>query len=85
MNKVVTYSCEYCGKEFYSEEECEEHEKTHIIDYKDKSNEEIAELLSDLSDMAYDYHIGGQTMGMPIRNFKSLMDTAAARIRSCDD
>lgn len=32
MNKttVTIYTCEYCGKEFHREEDCRDHEETHI-------------------------------------------------------
>ena len=30
MNKITIYLCEICGEQFYSEECCIEHEKSHI-------------------------------------------------------
>lgn len=81
MNKITVYRCEYCDEEFTSEEECKEHEETHIIDYDQKSNQELADELDQLSYCAYGYHINNCVMGMPVSNFKSLMSTAAKRLQ----
>ena len=46
MNKKTYYECEFCGKSFYTEEECKEHEKSHVRDYSEVSNAEIVEELN---------------------------------------
>lgn len=81
MNKKTYYECEFCGKSFDTEEECEKHEKTHIEDYSESSNKNIAKELDRLSLIAYDYRIGYSVIGMPIANFEYLMDEAAKRLR----
>lgn len=81
MNKKTYYECEFCGKSFDTEEECEEHEKSHERDYSEVSNAEITEELNYLREFAYYYRIGNKVMGMPIDSFKNLMDEAAKRLR----
>ena len=85
MNKKMVFTCEYCGLEFDNEADCEEHEKTHIEDYSESSNKDIAKELDRLSLIAYDYRIGYSVMGMPITNFEHLMDEAAKRVREVED
>lgn len=80
MNKKICYECEFCGKSFDTEEECEEHEKSHEIDYSEVSNAEIIEELNYLREFAYYYRIGNKVMGMPINSFKNLMDEVARRL-----
>ena len=81
MNKKTCYECEFCGKSFDSEEECKEHEKSHVRDYSEVSNAEIIKELNYLREIAYYYHhIGNKVMGMPIDSFKNLMDEAARRL-----
>ena len=58
MNKKTYYECEFCGKSFDTEEECEEHEKSHEGDYSEVSNAEITEELNHLREFAYYYRIG---------------------------
>lgn len=85
MNKKTCYECEFCGKSFDTEEECEEHEKSHEIDYSEVSNAEIIEELNYLREFVYYYRIGNKVMGMPINSFKNLMDEAAKRVREVED
>lgn len=85
MNKKIVFTCEYCGLEFDNESDCEEHEETHIEDYSELSNKDIAKELERLSLIAYDYRIGHSVMGMPITNFEHLMDEAAKRVREVED
>lgn len=81
MNKREIYTCEFCGKEFTSPEECEEHEKSHENDYSETSNETIAEDLEYLSETAYGYRWGNLVMGMPLKSFERLMAEAAWRLK----
>ena len=81
MNKITHYTCDFCEMEFDTEEECKEHEKSHVRDYSEVSNAEIVEELNYLREFAYYYRIGNKVMGMPIDNFKNLMDEAARRLR----
>lgn len=83
-SKRVTYECKYCGKEFVGWDECEEHERTHICNYSDKDTKVIIELLRQLNENAYDYHIGDLVVGMPISNFESLMNEAAKRLEESE-
>lgn len=85
MTKKIVFTCEYCGLEFDNESDCEEHEETHIEDYSELSNKDIAKELDRLSLIAYDYRIGYSVMGMPITNFEHLMDEAAKRVREVED
>lgn len=85
MNKKMVFTCEYCGLEFDNEADCEEHEETHIEDYSELSNKDIAKKLDCLSLIAYNYRIGDSVMGMPITNFEHLMDEAAKRVREVED
>lgn len=80
MNKKTCYECEFCRKSFDTEEECEEHEKSHIRDYSEASNAEIIEELNYLDSVAYSYRFGNKVMGMPIESFENLMDEAARRL-----
>lgn len=80
MNKKICYECEFCGESFDTEEECEEHEESHVRDYSEVSNAEITEELNYLREFAYYYRIGNKVMGMPIDGFKNLMDEAARRL-----
>ena len=85
MNKKMVFACEYCGLEFDNEADCEEHEKTHIEDYSESSNEDVTKELDRLSLIAYGYRIGNSVMGMPITEFENLMDEAAKRVREVKD
>lgn len=83
MNRrqVDIFTCEHCGREFYSWEECEEHEKTHIETFDDATEKEVAERLELLKDVAYGYRFGNEVLGMPIQSFYNLMDKAAKELR----
>ena len=59
---------------------CEGHEKSHLRDYRQADTPEIIEELKQLGERAYSYHIGNLTVGIPTRNFESLMDEAAKRL-----
>ena len=85
MNKKTWYECEFCGKSFDTKEECEEHEETHIKDYSESPNGEIADELDYLREFASDYRICNKVMGMPIDSFKNLMREAAERLRKLED
>ncbi|MDY3341872.1 MAG: hypothetical protein SOX45_04070 [Lachnospiraceae bacterium] len=76
------YKCdyEYCGKEFWSLSECEEHEKSHLRNYQQEDTDEIIRALRHLGEIAYGYHMGNMVFDMPVRNFESLMDEAAKRL-----
>lgn len=80
MRTVEKYQCEYCGKEFDTEEECHACEESHIIDYSTWDNAELAKELKYLSRIANGYRFGNEVMGMPLRNFKCLLDTAACKL-----
>ncbi len=79
-SKRTVYECEYCGKEFSFLDECDEHEQSHIRDYKQADTQEIIEELKQLGERAYSYHVGKLTVGIPTRNFKCLMNEAAKRL-----
>ena len=81
MNKITHHTCDFCEMEFDTEEECEEHEKSHIRDYSEVSNAEIVEELNYLGSVAYDYQIGNAVMGLPVGSFENLMDEVAKRLR----
>ncbi len=83
MNKreICIYTCEFCGKEFTSLEECEEHEKSHENDYSEASDEVIAEDLEHLSETAYRHSWGNSVMGMSLKSFERLMAEAAWRLK----
>lgn len=76
----VLYECKYCGKEFEFWDECNEHEQSHIRDYKQADTQEIIEELKQLGERAYSYHVGYLTVGIPPSNFESLMVEAAKRL-----
>lgn len=80
MTTSTVYHCEFCDAEFSSEEECREHENTHIKNYSKKSSEEIAEDLKFLEEVAYGYRFGQSVMGMPLASFENLMREAANRL-----
>lgn len=81
MTKKTYYECAFCWKSFDTEEECYEHEKTHIKNYSRASNKEIAEQLIYLGTAAYSHRSeNNDVMGMPTESFISLLDVAAARL-----
>lgn len=83
MYKIVSeiYKCEVCDMTFENETDCKCHEETHMYDYKHAPNKTIADALHTLSDSAYGYRIGSTVMGIPISNFKSLLNEAAKRLK----
>lgn len=87
MNRreICIYTCEFCGKEFRSPTECEEHEKSHSENYSNVTNDAIAERLRILSEVADDYRVGYSILGMPLKNFKCLLSEAARRLRCLKD
>ena len=82
MRRNIQYDCEFCELSFETEEECNEHEKTHFRDYQEADNNEIADLLDQLSESAYGYRFGDTVMGIPRRNFESALSEAAKRLRT---
>ena len=84
-SKRVVYECKYCGKKFSFWDECDEHEQSHIRDYQNADTEEIVEELKQLGERAYSYHVGNLTVGIPSRNFESLMNEAAKRLEESHD
>lgn len=82
---MIVFKCKYCDKEFQSYEACDEHEETHMESYEDADNATIADMLKELSDKAWGYHIDEMVLGMPIRNFKSLMTEAAERLKNSSE
>lgn len=80
--RKIIYECKYCGKEYTDIEECTEHEKSHIRDYGDANTQEIIDTLRQLSESAQGYNIGNNVIGIPVRNFESLMDEAAKRLET---
>lgn len=85
MNKKICYECEFCGESFDTEEECEEHEESHIEDFSKKSNKEISDRLFLLYSFGRKYRIGNTVLGIPINSFESLMNEAAKRLREVKD
>lgn len=79
-SKKVMYECKYCGKEYSNYDECERHEKSHVLIFDNTNTKEIAQKLRELGESAYGYHIGNMVMGMPVRSFENLMDEAARRL-----
>lgn len=82
MFKNTIYVCEYCGKEFYTEHECEQHERErHTVSFEDASTNEISDILLELADTAHGYHINGNVMGWPESSFINLMEEVAKRLK----
>lgn len=81
-NRRLVYKCdcEYCGKEFWSLSECEEHEKSHLRNYQQEDTDEIILALRHLGEIAYRYHMGHMVFDMPVSNFESLMEATAKRL-----
>ena len=80
MIKYTAYVCEFCGKEFSSAAECEEHEESHDHDYSFDADVVIIQRLREIKSTCYDHRIGNTLMGMPISAFSSLIETAANRL-----
>lgn len=66
MNKYTMYACEFCGKEFSSASECEEHEESHNHDYSFDADTVIIQRLREMKSGCYDYRIGN-TVTQPFR------------------
>lgn len=81
-NRRLVYkcTCEYCDKIFWSLDECEEHEKSHLRDYQQEDTDEIILTLRHLGEIAYRYHRGHMVFDMPVSNFESLMEATAKRL-----
>lgn len=82
---IDIYTCEHCGREFYSEAECREHEETHTLNFENATPEELAEELDTLGDYAYCYRIGDSVMGMTVKAYSNLMSAAARCLRKGAD
>lgn len=82
---VDLYICEHCRLEFYDEEECLEHEKTHSPHFDGSTNEDIAKELDALGANACSFRVGDCVMGMTIHSFKNLMSVAARALRKGAD
>lgn len=79
------YICEHCRLEFYDEEECLEHEKTHSPHFDGSTNEDIAKELDALGANACSFRVGDCVMGMTVHSFKNLMSVAARALRGGTD
>lgn len=79
-SKRITYECKYCGKEFTGWDECEEHEQSHLRDYRQAETKEVIETLRYLGECAYGYHVGNLVAGIPVSNFTNLMEEVARRL-----
>lgn len=82
---VDLYICEHCRLEFYDEEECLEHEKTHSPHFDGSTNEDIAKELDTLGANACSFRVGDCVMGMTVHSFKNLMSVAARALRGGTD
>lgn len=82
---VDLYICEHCRLEFYDEEECLEHEKTHSPHFDGSTNEDIAKELDALGANACSFRVGDCVMGMTVHSFKNLMSVAARALRGGAD
>ena len=85
MRTFETYVCEICGKEFDNAYECEQCEDSHIINFSEKSNEDLIEYLNQLKESAYGYRIGKTTMGMHTVTFIKLVTESAKRLGEKND
>lgn len=79
-SKKVIYECKYCGKQYHDCEECEACEKSHLCDYSDASTTEIVNMLEQIGESAYGYHVGGMVFGMPVTNFTNLLHETTKRL-----
>ena len=79
--KTETFVCEFCGEQFDTEQECLDHQAVvHNRDYSDASNKEIAKALEELAESGWGYRIGSSVLGLPYREFVSILKTAATRL-----
>lgn len=81
-SKKIVYECKYCCKEYSNYGECEECEKSHLRDFSKADTQEIIAELRLIGEIACGYHVGYTVMGMPLRNFESLMEEAAKRLEA---
>lgn len=72
--KRPIYTCNYCGKEFYSYDEALECENSHEKDFDEASLEEILKELKHIEDVAPYYHINNEVLGYPVSSFCSILD-----------
>lgn len=79
-SKKIIYKCKYCDVEFDVFEECVEHEKSHIRNFREADTQDIIDQLRQIGENAYGYHIGYEILGIPVSNFESLMNEAAKRL-----
>lgn len=79
-SKKIMYECKYCGKEYSDYDECNEHEKTHIL----ADTKKIVQELKWLGEAADGYYVGNRVLGMPTKNFENLMTEAARRLEEQD-
>lgn len=80
--KRPIYTCNYCGKEFYSYDEALECENSHEKDFDEASLEEILNELKNIGDAAPDYHIGDTVLGYPTRSFCSIINRAIELLKT---
>ena len=78
--KKIMYECKYCGKEYSDYDECEKHEKMHIL----ADTKKIVQELKGRGETADGYYVGNRVLGMPNKNFKNLMTEAARRLEEQD-
>lgn len=78
--KRETYVCEICGNEFDEEYDCIKCERSHIIDFTDRTNDEIIQYLKLVEQSADDYRVGEKVVGLHIQTFENLMYEAAKRL-----
>lgn len=78
--KKETYVCEICGNEFDEEYDCIKCERSHVIDFTDRTNSDLRKYLNQLAEDAYDYRIGEKVMGLHIKTFKNLMYETIKRL-----
>lgn len=78
--KNVTYECEICGNLFDNKQECEECEESHIVDFSERSIDELTGYLIYLKQSAHGYRMGKTTMGIHTRTFINLMDETIKKL-----
>lgn len=60
--KRETYVCEICGNEFDEEYDCIKCERSHVIDFTDRINDEIIQYLKLVEQSVDDYRVGEKVM-----------------------
>lgn len=78
--KRETYVCEICGNEFDEEYDCIKCERSHVIDFTDRINDEIIQYLKLVEQSVDDYRVGEKVMGLHIKTFKNLMLETVKRL-----